>query len=164
VSILHQHITIRLATPDDLADIVNNEKQCYQVPWSEQNLKACLTSDYHFWVMQYQAQLLGHMIVQTVLDETHLHNVCVTPQHQSQGLGKLWLDYLVSFAKTTACKVIFLEVRKSNNTAIQLYQKLGFTSIGERKNYYTTNNGHENGLVMELTTANFDSIKEERLG
>ena len=44
---------------------------------------------------------------------------------------------------------VFLEVRPSNKTAINLYGKNGFEIVGRRKNYYSTFNGREDALVMK---------------
>ena len=45
---------------------------------------------------------------------------------------------------------IFLEVRKSNLSAIQLYEKNGFNEIGIRNNYYQNRDGTENAILMGL--------------
>ena len=45
------------------------------------------------------------------------------------------------------CTSVFLEVRRSNAPAIALYEKLGFTSVGIRKNYYDS--PREDGRAME---------------
>ena len=44
--------------------------------------------------------------------------------------------------------MLFLEVRISNRKAIELYSKEGFFELGNRKNYYSTLNGHEDALLM----------------
>jgi ribosomal-protein-alanine N-acetyltransferase len=41
---------------------------------------------------------------------------------------------------------VFLEVRPSNITAVELYEKLGFREIGRRPKYYT--DSKEDALVM----------------
>lgn len=153
-----KNICIRVASLEDFDRVFNNEQVCYDVPWSAKSLQDCFKDGYTFYVMEYRAQIIGHMIVQWVLDEAHLHNVCVTPQFQLNGLGKLWMSQLLKIAKIKNCSVIFLEVRKSNAKAIRLYSALGFVQIGERKNYYQTKQGKENGLVMELraNSGNFD--------
>lgn len=46
-----------------------------------------------------------------------------------------------------------LEVRASNDAAIGLYEKLGFQTVGRRKNYYAQE--HEDALLM---TAEFPRI------
>jgi ribosomal-protein-alanine N-acetyltransferase len=147
-----KNIGIKNASSEDLDSIFNNEQLSYEIPWSKNSLEACFKDEYSVFVMEYQKDIIGHMIIQWVLDEAHLHNVCVVPKFQSRGLGKLWMSHLVESAQSKSCSVIFLEVRESNLKAIDLYLKLGFSQIGERKNYYQTKLGREAGLVMELRT------------
>ena len=73
------------------------------------------------------------MIFQQVLDEIHLHNVCVLPELQNKGLGHFWLDYLETYAKTHRARDIILEVRTSNLVAKSFYTKRGYREIGLRK-------------------------------
>ena len=54
-------------------------------------------------------------------------------------------------------KYITLEVRESNVAAISLYEKLGFTSIGQRKNYYQDNG--ENAIIMFTENIWYDKFK-----
>jgi len=143
---------IRKASEPDFPQILNNEKLCYPVPWSEALLKQSLTAGKGFYVMQVDHELVGHMVFQTVLDELHLHNICITPKWQQQGLAKEWLCFLMNFGKQNHCKCILLEVRSSNQVAKQFYLNSGFGKIGYRKNYYSTfDDEQEDALVMKLT-------------
>ncbi len=145
-----KNVFIKLASITNLESILNNEQSSYDIPWSKASIEACFADGYSFYVMESEGLIIGHMIVQWVLDEAHLHNVCVIPKFQSQGLGSRWMLHLIDSAKTRNCSVVFLEVRESNQRAIKLYSGLGFGKIGLRNNYYQTKQGKENGLVMEL--------------
>ena len=90
------------------------------------------------------------MIFQQVLDEIHLHNVCVIPSQQNKGLGHIWLNFLHKYADKNAIKEIILEVRVSNSIAKDLYAQRGYREIGLRKDYYQSQNGREDGLVMKV--------------
>ena len=46
------------------------------------------------------------------------------------------------------CKIIFLECRPSNNSALKLYQSLGYNEIGKRRNYYPAPNGYEDAIIL----------------
>ena len=46
---------------------------------------------------------------------------------------------------------IFLEVRESNDAAINLYNKFGFNELGIRANYYKRDKGREDAIIMGLT-------------
>ena len=49
--------------------------------------------------------------------------------------------------------VIYLEVRESNHSARALYESLGFTVSGTRKNYYRRGDGHEHAVLMQCLLA-----------
>jgi len=45
-------------------------------------------------------------------------------------------------------RTLFLEVRPSNTQAINLYDSLGFETVGLRRHYYPADQGREDALVM----------------
>ncbi len=161
-------IIIRQAKVEDLDLIFKNEGLCYQFPWSDNMLKACLLNQYlsldskkldnfkrenkyAFFVMFCDGMMVGHLIVHKVIDEFHLHNICVIPSFQGKKLGQKWLDYLIDLASNVQVKKIILEVRESNLVAIHLYEKNNFLLIGLRKKYYKqSNNGiPENAHILK---------------
>ena len=146
---LSQLVKIRIAELSDIDIICSNERQAYEIPWSDNLLKDCLKGNDVCFLMVLQDTTVGHMIFQQVLDEIHLHNVCVIPELQNKGLGHYWLDYLETYAKTHRVRDIILEVRISNLAAKNLYAKRGYREIGLRKDYYQSHKGREDGLVMK---------------
>jgi len=145
----NQSIEIRLAQESDLDVIFRNEVLAYDIPWSKKLLKDCLGGRYVCWLMLQKERPIGHMIFEQVLDEIHLHNVCVNPKFQKKRLGHLWVDHLYLHANKNQVKDIVLEVRVSNLTAKRLYAKRGFREIGLRKDYYQAEDGKEDALVMK---------------
>ncbi|MDQ7050290.1 MAG: ribosomal protein S18-alanine N-acetyltransferase [Enterobacterales bacterium] len=145
---------IRKACIQDLDQILVNEKLCYATPWSDNLVEQSITSSSEFFVMLVGHKIAGHIVFQQVLDEIHLHNICIAPQWQRSGLAKQWLTFLTDFATQKLCNCILLEVRCSNQIAIQFYLKSGFGKIGYRKNYYSTFDGSlEDALVMKRMLA-----------
>jgi ribosomal-protein-alanine N-acetyltransferase len=55
---------------------------------------------------------------------------------------------LLDRAQKQQAEVCFLEVRRSNEGAINLYRSMGFVQIGERKNYYPSKSDREDALIM----------------
>jgi len=142
---------IRKACAQDLAQILGNEKLCYPTPWSNGLIAQNLAGPTDFFVMLVNQKIVGHLVFQLVLDEIHLHNICVAPDWQRKGLANQWIRFLNDFALQKACQYILLEVRRSNQVAIQFYIKSGFGKIGYRKNYYSTFDGsYEDAMVMKL--------------
>jgi ribosomal-protein-alanine N-acetyltransferase len=143
--------TISPASITMLEVILENEKACYPHPWSEQAITECFNGKYQCFVMCVNEDIVGHLIYQLVLDELHLHNVCLLPEMRGQSLGRRWMEFLIQRAKQGSAKTIFLEVRASNNAAIKLYQGFNFETLAIRKNYYRSHSGQEDAKVMSLT-------------
>ena len=58
----------------------------------------------------------------------------------------MMLEYLLEKGRNAGVEAFILEVRKSNENAIHLYEKLGFVTEGIRKNFYEK--PVEDGLIM----------------
>jgi len=81
----------------------------------------------------------------------HLLNITVAPAHQKQGWARVLLDALALWARGQGAQWLWLEVRVSNERALQVYQTHGFRRVGERKRYYPTPAGQrEDAVVMSL--------------
>lgn len=83
-----------------------------------------------------EAQLIAYIVYTQVLDEGQLLNVAVHPQWQGQGHARGLMQYMIQDVELKHVQRMFLEVRRSNKGAIELYRSLGFSVIGERKAYY----------------------------
>ncbi|HRH90722.1 MAG TPA: ribosomal protein S18-alanine N-acetyltransferase [Agitococcus sp.] len=135
---------------DDLAAVCAIEKQVQYAPWSEKLFAEGLERHRCIVAINQQQQIVGFSIVQFIVDEAHLLNIAVEPTQQKQGIGKVLLDDVLVNSQQKKASTIFLEVRESNQRAIQLYQAAGFNEIGLRKNYYPTAHGKENAVIMAL--------------
>ena len=67
---------------------------------------------------------------------------------QRQGMGRYLLRYLVSLARAANCTIVLLEVRKSNKSALRLYEQENFARLGLRKGYYPAHEGREDAIVL----------------
>jgi ribosomal-protein-alanine N-acetyltransferase len=99
-------------------------------------------------VAEKSEQIVGFAVVQFVVDEASLLNIAVEPTQQKQGIGRLLLDEVLAQASAKKATTVFLEVRASNQRAIQMYQQAGFNEMGLRKNYYPSANGKEHAVMM----------------
>ncbi|WP_108652359.1 ribosomal protein S18-alanine N-acetyltransferase [Dongshaea marina] len=80
-----------------------------------------------------------------------MFNICIAPAFRRRGLGRQLLEHLIGQLKQKKADLLWLEVRRSNQAALNLYQELGFESQGVRKDYYPAESGREDALVMRLT-------------
>ena len=99
-----------------------------------------------FFVVEEKGKILGYCSMQIVLDEGDILNVAVRRERQKEGIGYFLVDSMLMMAEARGVRTVHLEVREGNDTARRLYQRLGFTEDGLRKNYYT--NPLENAVLM----------------
>lgn len=141
-------------TEEMLPVILDIESRAYPIGWSSQLFKDCLQKQYLCQVMMIDDEVAGYYVVQTIVDEFHILNICVSPELQGLGLGRYQLQSILKQARTDLMNRILLEVRASNRAARKLYTSTGFHIIGKRKNYYplaeATEGGREDAQVMEL--------------
>jgi ribosomal-protein-alanine N-acetyltransferase len=89
------------------------------------------------WVARYDDTAVGFLVSWHVVDELHILNVATLPERRRQGIARALMAEAFAFARTNDVRQVFLEVRKSNDAAIQLYRKLGFSAMNVRKKYYS---------------------------
>ncbi|MFT5452139.1 MAG: ribosomal-protein-alanine N-acetyltransferase [Enterobacterales bacterium] len=145
-----EKITFTPMTLELLPTILVIENEAYPIPWSVQTFKDCITKDYVCKLMRYEGKVIGYHIVQVILDEYHILNICVSKDYQGKGFGKYQLQAIKNKAESELMNRILLEVRASNKTAKNLYLKSDFQQIGKRKNYYPIAGGREDAFVLEL--------------
>jgi len=131
------------------AEMTKIENRAQIHPWSEAGLKDCFGPLYRVVGIRQQNNLLGFAIVQQVIDEATLLDICIDPAHQGLGLGLLLLRQVLKDAKEADAVVLMLEVRQSNRVAMGLYEKVGFIGSGRRRHYYQTAEGHEDAILMD---------------
>jgi ribosomal-protein-alanine N-acetyltransferase len=91
--------------------------------------------------------MAGFFLARAILENLELLKIGVYPKYQKMGIGTRLLDAAFAEGIRRGCLRCFLEVRKSNEQAIQFYYNRQFKLAGERSNYYT--NPLEDALVME---------------
>jgi ribosomal-protein-alanine acetyltransferase len=65
-----------------------------------------------------------------------LYSIATKPEAQGKGVGSALIEASEDAARARGCRSLRLEVRKDNAVAIRLYERLGYTRIGEYANYY----------------------------
>ena len=130
-------MAVRRMTAEDIPGAARLEQVCFSDPWSPAMLKESLENPlYRFFVDEEAGTLTAYAGMFSVLDEGNIANIAVFPEYRRKGIGEALLSALIRCGYEEGLSVLFLEVRESNNPAISLYLKLGFTETGYRKNYY----------------------------
>jgi len=130
------NLQFRKMTLNDVDEVMQIELDAYPFPWTHGIFKDCLRSGYECWVVEERGYIAGYMVFSIGAGESHLLNVCVEDSYRRQGLGKILLRKLYQLAFGQGAEAVFLEVRPSNVSALELYKAEGFEQIGVRKGYY----------------------------
>jgi [ribosomal protein S18]-alanine N-acetyltransferase len=102
------------------------------------------------WVMRASdGQIVGFLLAWSVADELHLLELASHPEHRRQGFGRGLLHALIAHAREQRKRLLLLEVRRSNQPAIALYESCGFQTTGVRRGYYSDTG--EDALEMRIT-------------
>jgi len=141
---------VRRLSEIDLDRIMEIELAAYPFPWTRGIFADCIRVGYDCWGLQLGGTLAGYSIQNHAAGENHLLNLCVAPEFQHRGLGSILLEHAIRLAHRQNCFCIFLEVRPSNPAGIALYRKFGFHVVAERPDYYRSDLGKENAIVMRL--------------
>lgn len=102
-----------------------------------------------FLVVEEKGEILGYCGLLMVLDEGDVTNVAVRGDRQREGIGNFLMESLIRLSREQGIRMIHLEVRAGNETAIRLYERLGFVRDGLRKAYYT--DPVEDAILMTYT-------------
>ena len=122
---------------DHVVQIAELEKICFSDSWSENSIASELNSRLSDWLVVTEGeQVVAYVGSQTVIDSSDMMNIAVHPDFRRKGIALALIETLETCLRSRGSKMLLLEVRDSNAPAITLYEKLGFTQVGLRKNYY----------------------------
>ncbi len=96
-------------------------------------------------VALHSGRVMGYLVAWFILDEVHLGNLAVHPQHRRQGIARALLEHLIQRAERRGASFITLEVRAGNRAAMSLYARYRFRPVAVRKGYYA---GREDAVIM----------------
>lgn len=141
------NIVIEKMSDTHITQIGKLETECFSVPWSENALREELTNEFaRFFVALCDGEVAGYIGAHNILGEVYITNVAVFSKYRRRGIAETLIKNLICVSSSENADFITLEVRKSNIGAINLYTKMGFKNVGERKNFYE--NPREDALLM----------------
>lgn len=145
--------SLRPMEEKDLAAAAELERLSFSAPWSEAILKESLESRLDFlWVLEPAeggiGKLAGYCNLRIIAGEGELMRIAVHPELRGRGLSRKLMDRLSETVREKGAEALTLEVRKSNQAAIELYKSYGFKEEAVRRNYYE--NPVEDALIMWL--------------
>jgi ribosomal-protein-alanine N-acetyltransferase len=141
-------VEIRRLTYADLPQVVAIERRAFTTPWSlamfvlelSKPSGICLAAD-------VDHELTGYLVCSRYDTVWHLMNVAVDPDRRRRGIATALITALLE--RVGPDGQLTLEVRRSNDGAIALYERFGFRSAGVRRRYYADNG--EDAVIMWRT-------------
>jgi ribosomal-protein-alanine N-acetyltransferase len=104
--------------------------------WSADSLLAAGSGGMRAWVAELNGEMSGVLVGRMAADEFEILNLAVLRAHRRRGIASRLLDTALRWSRGTGTKRMLLEVRASNDAAIRLYARHGFTACGRRSQYY----------------------------
>ena len=143
------NVRFRKMKPADVDQVYKLETDLFEDPWPRASFLMDLkrTHTAHAYVLAQEDIVIAYSVCWYFARELHIGNLAVARQHQRQGYGSMILSNVL--AEFSDSRYIYLEVRISNNPAINLYNKFGFEELYRRKSYYR--NG-EDALILVKTS------------
>jgi ribosomal-protein-alanine N-acetyltransferase len=149
-------VLIRDATPDDVPFIRTLEQQSETAAhWSSREYEALFAAEAPRRVVLIAvdeadtSNLRGFIIARCGVGEWEIENVVVAREQQRRGLGSALVGRLLHEARESGITSALLEVRPSNTAARRLYEKMGFSEIGRRPDYYRE--PPEDALILKIS-------------
>ena len=134
---------------NDLEEAYKIELEVNPSPWKYETFLSSFEVGHKGLICKNDNQMIGFIIFSPITPEAHILSISVRNEMQSKGIGTLLLKSMLDQCKVMNYKKIFLEVRVSNEKAINFYEKFGFNKDAIRNNYYTDNS--EDALLMSLS-------------
>ena len=140
-------LIIKPLTEEFVDQVCVLEEEAFSMPWHResflemiQNPNAC------YLVGLVEGEAVASCGLRNIVGDGEITNVVTQGSMRGQGIGKQMLLKLLEEGRKMGVEAFTLEVRKSNYTAIGLYEKLGFVTEGVRKNFYE--DPTEDALIM----------------
>ena len=162
-----QGVLIRRAGLADVTTIWAIEKASFPTPWSRWSFLGELGHRHSHTLVAGPAspqpwQTWAYLIFWVVLDEMHILNLAVHPEHRRRGLARQLLAEGLAQARTLGAELAWLEVRTSNLAARSLYESFGFREVGRRPRYYDDTQEDALLLTLDWSEENNSGEGEER--
>lgn len=130
-----------------ISQIAELEKLCFTDPWSADSIAWELENNLALWLVALEGDtVVGYIGSQSVLGESDMMNIAVHPDFRRKGIAEKLITELIAQLREKGNYCLTLEVRASNEPAQRLYEKLGFATVGRRRNYY--HHPKEDALIL----------------
>jgi len=152
-------LVVEAAEEVDAEALASLEERCYTHPWTVRHFRDEIARPGRGRVVVLrdpravsdpERGIRAYFVIQVVADEMHLLNLAVAPEMRGRGWARWLLRLALLLGARRGARRALLEVRRSNQPALALYQEAGFRELSVRRNYYTR--PQEDALVLEKSS------------
>lgn len=131
-------VTFEKLTSRDTEEASLLEKRIFgKDAWTKEDFEETLCCDYAYYIVAKEdGMIVGLAGIRNMCGDADITNVMVREDRRRQGIAEKMLRKLMEGSREIGARNFTLEVRKSNEPAIRLYEKLGFVSEGIRPGFY----------------------------
>lgn len=135
-------MTVRRATAADVANIHAAERAYIDCPWTAEQISSEIGDPTAVFLVAEDGGFLGYISGKITLDECEIGNIAVEAGARRRGVGSTLMIAFLKQCEERGVTRTVLQVRSDNAAALRLYEKCGFTVVGERKGYYQGKNAY----------------------
>ncbi|MFH8252081.1 ribosomal protein S18-alanine N-acetyltransferase [Microbacterium sp. B2969] len=155
-------MSLRRATPDDLAAIMTLERASFPTDaWSDAMMREELASRHGCYVVDEEAgRVIGYAGLRAPQGsrDADIQTIAIAEAARGRGRGRALLEALLVEASTRDVQEVFLEVRADNPVAQALYASEGFAEVGRRPRYYQPDD--VDAVVMRLDLGGWSTARK----
>ncbi len=130
-------LEIRPLEEGDVEALAAIEAKSFSMPWTAEDFRnMILIPDALYLVAHVEGRVAGSAGLRLICGEGFIDNVVVDEAYRGRGIAQALMARLEEAALERGAGDLTLEVRKSNASAIHVYEKAGFVSEGIRPNFY----------------------------
>lgn len=146
---MNEGLIIAAAEPGHIAGIHRIEEASFPAPWRREFFESELVAEGRISLVARRGRnVIGYLFAMFLFDELHINKIAVDAPERRRGIAEALMDRCFTFARDRDIRVISLEVRQSNDGAIDFYRHLEFSSSYVRPRYYPDG---EAAVVMTRT-------------
>lgn len=152
-------LILRPLTVSDIPACSALEHTCFAEPFSCKAYAEWLSSDTALGlVVECNGVIIGLITGVVIPEDAFVYNLAVCSSVRGKGIGHALVNCFIEEAQKRGATRVMLELRQSNETAARLYQKLGFETVGKRRDFYTS--PKEDALLLTKFCKRKDSSHE----
>lgn len=147
---------IRKMTIDDLDQVMIIEKESFNEHWKRKDFEyeICENEFSQMYVYEEDKKILGIIGYYILFDDAQVTTIAVLKEARGKSIATKMMNAMIDDCNSKMCSQLSLEVRQSNQKAINLYKKFDFIEMNIRKAYYE--DGEDAIFMMRALGGNYD--------